>query len=111
MQAQLVASLPDTADVLRETKADDGSGGHTLSWDVHATVPCRIAPFGRSVGTEGEMVSAVQSQTVWTGTVPAGTDVTTKDRLLVGGRTFSITAVEPNHGWDLAVRLALELLS
>lgn len=85
--------LPDTCAIQRytETVTGDGTG---QSWSDHLTgVACRVSPRGRaateSLGAD-QSLQAVADWTVW---MPALQDVTPKDRVVVGTRTFEVVVV------------------
>jgi Family of unknown function (DUF6093) len=93
------AFLPDTCSIVRGTTTS-GSAGVSTVWAPIATgVPCRVSPGGpgsESAGTTEGVMRAVSDWTVW---LPALTDVTTRDRVVivggdrVDGRTFEVTRV------------------
>jgi head-tail adaptor len=84
--------LPDTCTIQRATETSTGDGTSVVWADV-ATVACRVSPLAsgatEALGADQSM-QAVSQWTVW---LPAGTDVTVKDRLVVGSRTFEISRV------------------
>ncbi len=92
MRATLTASLPDSCAIQRVSQVSDGAGGYTESWATVATVACRVSPSGRQPEERAiaDRLSATVSYTV---TLPALTDVTTRDRLVIGGRSFEIQGV------------------
>lgn len=92
MRATLDASLPDICTISRNTQVSDGAGGWTESWAVLATVACRIAPTGNQPQERviAERLTTSQGYTV---TLPAETPITTKDRIIKGGRTFDVVGV------------------
>ena len=92
MRSTLEASLPDTAQVQRKTLVSDGAGGYTESWSTVATVACRVSPSGRSP-EERVIAERLAATSVWTITLPALTDVTVADRIVVGARTFEVVGV------------------
>ena len=92
MRATLNASLPDTCVVSRKTTTSDDAGGFTESWNTVITVACRIAPTGRSP-QERAIADRLTCVAVWTITLPANTDVTIADRLVIGARAFEVAGV------------------
>jgi hypothetical protein len=96
--------LPDTATVRRAT-VTSGSGGVVLTWADYLTgVACRVSPLANQAtealgGTAG--TTAVAS---WAITLPAGTDVTVKDRIVVNARTFEV-ARAGGRSYEVARRL------
>lgn len=92
MRALANQALWDTATIQRATATTDGGGGTTSTWATVATVACRIAPVGggESAGTQGERISDESTAVV---TLPAGTDVTEADRIVLGAVTYEVTLV------------------
>ena len=80
MQATLAASLPDSAAIKRATKAPDGIGGFKEVWQTMATVACMLAPSGREP-EEREIAERLGAITLFTITLPSGTDVKPTDRI------------------------------
>ena len=61
--------------------------------------------------TQGlEMVGGAQvlSETRWWGTLPVGTDVIERDRLVYSGRSWEVTRVNNDEMFQTAVRAELE---
>lgn len=91
MQSTVAATLTETATVKRKTLAPDGMGGTTETWATVATVAC-----SRSTGvSQAEQAVADRLSVVrpWVVRVPAAADVTNKDRLVIGGRTFEVVSL------------------
>jgi hypothetical protein len=93
--------LPDMATVQRytETSTSDGVG---QAWtDLASGVPCRVSPRGtraeEGLGAGGAVVRAISP---WIVTLPAYTDVTERDRIVVtgsdrtDGRTFECQRID-----------------
>ncbi len=91
MRATATASLPETIEVQRATRAADGAGGSTVSWQAVATYPARLAPAGGE--EEREFAGRVAGRSLWRITLPAKADVRLDDRVAVGGRTFEVLGV------------------
>jgi hypothetical protein len=75
------------------------------------TGKCRIGPIGdrRSESIYQAMVNlGVQDITkLHIGTFPIGTDVKIKDRVVIGTRTFTVTAHLTEESWETASRVYL----
>jgi hypothetical protein len=72
----------DTCSVSRGTETVTGDGT-AVTWAAIATgVPCRVSPD-----------ASLQSVAQWTIWLPALQDVTVKDRIVFGARTFEIARV------------------
>lgn len=104
MQATLTDSLPDTVQVQRVTLASNNAGGRTDSWAVLATVAARVSPVLRP-GGEVQAAGRVEAQKRWIVTLPSGTDVTTRDRIVWGSRTFEVSGVQAARSWELSRRV------
>jgi Phage head-tail joining protein. len=105
MQTVLNTSLPGTAVLQRNTQASDGQGGKTDAWAAYGTVACRISPFVRRMGGEenlGARVEAVRERLI---TLPASTDITETDRIVTGGQTFEVLAMDGARSYELGRRV------
>lgn len=85
--------LPDTCVIQRYTSASTGEGT-TQTWADHLTgVACRVTPLAsgatESLGAD-QSLRAVAQWVIW---VPAETDVTVRDRVVYGSRTFEVARV------------------
>lgn len=96
-----LTAMPDTATILRNTPVS-GPGGFTGDYTAVGTTPCRLTASVLSGGNEftaaGELVSTV----AYTLTMPAGTDVQPRDRILCQGTTFEVIAVKAAASWNLS---------
>lgn len=101
-------ALPGTVVIERVTLTVDGMGGFYEAWAAVGTAIGRIYP--RTQTKAGETVEGAQllSMTTWYGTLPVGTDVTAKDRLLYSGRTWEVIRVNNDEMWKTVVRCELE---
>lgn len=84
--------LPDSCSISRVTETPSGDGTSS-SWSTVATVACRVSPLASGANEDlgaDQSVTAVSQWTVW---LPALTDVTVKDRIVVGSRTFEVNRV------------------
>lgn len=92
MRATAGLALPDTATLERLTSTSDGGGGFTETWAQQGdALPCRVAPLGGGEG--GNAGGRVSDETTAVVTLPAGTDVTESDRLVIAGRRYEVTVV------------------
>lgn len=107
MRATLNASLPDLATIQRPARTADGHGGHSTTWNTLATnVACRLGPRGTARGDESISGSAIGSRAFYTVTFPAGQDVTSKDRIVIGSRTLEVIEVLDRHeSWEISRRV------
>lgn len=86
--------LPDLADVQRYVETN-GPDGPTQDWQTVATgLPCRVSSrtttATETVGGGGQL-RAVGDWRIW---LEAFADVTVKDRVVIGPRTFEVERVE-----------------
>lgn len=85
--------LPDTCSISRNTPTQSGDG-QADNWSNVATgVACRVSPLASSAQEQlggAEAITAVSQWTIW---LSAGTDVTVRDRIVVGSRTFEVNRV------------------
>lgn len=85
--------LPELADVVRYVETN-GPDGPVQDWQTIATgLPCRISSR-TTTATEtggGGQIRAVGDWRLW---LDAFADVTVKDRVVVGARTFEVERVE-----------------
>ncbi len=84
--------LPDSCSISRSTRAvtEDGTSD---TWATIATVSCRVSPLASGTNEAlggAEQISAIAQWTVW---LPAGTDISVKDRIVYGSRTFEVARV------------------
>lgn len=108
LRATQELALPGSVVVQRKTYASDGMGGFSETWAVLGTVDGRIYPQ-RDRGA-GELVAGGQvlSVTRWWATLPVGTNVSARDRLLYQSRTWEVIRVNNDQMWQTAVRCELE---
>lgn len=91
---------PETAQTGRATDTSTGDGTSS-SWATIATVSARLSPSGganEGLGADQSM----QSVSAWRISLPVGTDVTARDRIVIGARTFEVNGVgERSYGVEL----------
>lgn len=79
------------------------SAGPKVAWSNLATgVPCSLQPLGSDGNERDGARGGITSETSWRIRLPAGQDVTTKDRIVVGSRTFEVQG--PPQGRTFEVR-------
>lgn len=85
--------LPDTATIQRYTETTTGDGT-SQSWSDLATgIACRVSPLASSASEALGADASLQAVAQWTVWVPAGQDVTVRDRIVYAGRTFEVARV------------------
>lgn len=103
MRAARNALLPDTGQIQRPTRAGDGQGGWSDTWATVATAACSVTPA--AVATAGTVAAdRLAEGTAWTVTLPALTDARAGDRVLTGGRTFTVVATDAPRSYELSRR-------
>lgn len=84
---------PDTCTIQRATETSTGDGT-SQSWATLASgVACRVSPLASGASEALGADASLQSVAQWTVWLPAGQDVTVRDRVVFGSRTFEIARV------------------
>lgn len=98
------SAMPDTATVQRATTSTNDIGEALQTWANVGTYNCRVARTGvRPQETEASGALAVEDE--WVITFPHDADVQEGDRVVVGGSTFDVRAVENARSWLTALRV------
>jgi head-tail adaptor len=105
VQTAVVSTLPDTVIISRSTQTSDGMGGVNDTWANVGTVAARVSPSSSGSGrTEqivgGEFLAAIP----WVVTMPAGTNVNERDRLIYKTQTFEIHRTDTPRSYPTGVR-------
>lgn len=100
LRTDLVAEFDKTVTIQRPTRTTDNAGGFTTTWATVTTVAGLLLVDDTQPGEPvvGDRQSATQR---WTVRLPALTDVTAKDRLVIGTRTFEVAGVVGGHSHEL----------
>lgn len=86
-------ALPDTCTIQRYTETVTGDGT-SQSWATLATgVVCRVSPLSSSGSEALGADASLQAVAQWTIWLPALQDVTVRDRVVYGTRTFEVARV------------------
>lgn len=85
--------LPDTCTIQRGTDTSSGDGTSTSWSDLATGVACRVSPLASSASEALGADQSLQAVAQWTIWLPAGTDVTVRDRIVYSGRTFEVARV------------------
>jgi hypothetical protein len=86
-------ALPDTCSIQRYTETSTGEGT-AQTWANHLTgVACRVSPLASGASEMLGADASLQAVAQWTVWVPALTDVTVRDRVVYGSRTFEVARV------------------
>ena len=106
MRSTQNGTMPDTVVIQRFTTASDGMGGLTETWAAVGTVTGRLSPMSQNQGFGDERITAdrVTDREEFVITVPQGSTVYHRDRLVVGSRTFHVELVSEHAAWETALR-------
>ncbi|MFN8533850.1 MAG: head-tail adaptor protein [Dehalococcoidia bacterium] len=91
------AALPESATVQRRTPADDGRGGQSVSWPTALATVCRIAGLSANDRQIADKLGVEASATL---VFAAGSDVRASDRVVAGGVTWTVLAVEAPTSYE-----------
>lgn len=104
MREDLEDTLPDTCVIQRRTLTSDSQGGRTESWAAAGTVACRLSPLG-NLDSEESRADRVSGEEDWIVTLPASTDVTERDRLVILTNTYEPVGLRAVRSWELSRRV------
>ena len=97
--------LGDLCSIQAFTDVPDGYGGMTRTWStIYSNVPCQIAPDTSSPQNVGEKYFVV---TGWTLTLYYDQPIVAGNRVVKGGDTFSVIAVEDDRSRRICRRASL----
>lgn len=103
MRAARAGLLPDTCQIQRPARAGDGQGGWSDTWATVATVACAVAPDTEDPEPEA-VADRLAAVVKWFVTLPALTDARAGDRVLTGGRTFTVVSPYAPRSRELSRR-------
>ena len=101
-------AMPGSVVIERYALTSDGMGGYSEAWTAAGTVTGRIYPVQRRGAMESVRGAQVTSETVWFATLPVGTVVDARDRLVYESRSWEIATVNNDEMWQTAVRCELK---
>jgi SPP1 family predicted phage head-tail adaptor len=85
------------------TPVPDGQGGETVPWVSVATVACRVRP---TTGQERRLGERVVALGEWVFTLPYGTDVTARDRLVYRDTVYEVAWTPPDiYSYQVSVQV------
>lgn len=109
MRDQEEAVMVTSAIIQRYGTASDGMGGFSESWSAVGTVLIDLWPINQRGISELVLGGQITSENGWFLTMPHGTSVTAKDRVLADGKTFEVTLVPSSSQWQTALRVEATL--
>lgn len=101
-------AMPGSVVIERYTLTNDGMGGHSETWPAVGTVIGRVYPMVRRGADETIAGAQVISETLWFATVPVGTVIDARDRVVYEGRSWEVVRVNNDEMWQTAVRCELK---
>lgn len=104
MRATLNDSLPDLCTIRRIGITNDGAGGVTTSNTDQTNVKCRFSPY-QNTAAEDNTADHVATTHMWKVTLTAGTEITSRDRIIWDSRTFEVIGINATRSWEIGVRL------
>lgn len=110
MQETQEQAMPGTVVVERYGLTQAGQGGAYEGWTAAGTVIGRIYPQ-RTMGMEAVGGAQVQSEMKWWATLPIGTEVNERDRLLYNSRTWEVVRVNNDEMWATCIRCELSTMN
>lgn len=111
LRALVAATSPDVFTIVRTPLVADGMGGSTPGTPTTTTGNCRVAPLGQNTPQEREYAERFTGETLWTITLPAGTDVTNQDQITVGALTYEVIGVLGPRSYEVRRRVICRKLT
>ena len=104
MRSTQATAMNTTCTIQRVSQVADGAGGSTDTWSTLASnVACRIMKATIAAQTSEQVAADIlRGKALYYVTIPAGQDVTNKDRIVSGGRTFEVVQVAPGVSAETA---------
>lgn len=100
--------LTQTCTIQTVSRASDGMGGFTETWNnTHTNVPCRLSPQGGSGRVQGDQFTVV---TGWVLDVAYDQAIAAGNRVVLGGDTFDVLEVRDDHTDRIVRRAAIKRL-
>jgi head-tail adaptor len=104
LRATTDRTKPTSIAIQRSSSTRDSEGDTVTTWPTLATVSGRIGLGDQRAPIEGVSAEELTGQMIWTVALPAGTDVTNKDRLVAGGVTYSVLGVISPMSYEIERR-------
>lgn len=96
-----------TAVIQRRVYVSDGAGGGTTTWTPAGTIGCHLSPVTTRGEREPVIGERITPDAEWILTLPAETEITTDDRMIVAANTFEVLRVGGPRTWELTRRVDL----
>lgn len=107
IRADIAQMLPDTCVLYTQSYIPDGMGGGTIGWNVAGTVACRL---DRKTGYEKLAADAARPYGEWMLTIPHNATISVDMRVVHGGETYDVVAVNDDKSWRDCIRAEVEWL-
>lgn len=101
-------AMPGTVVIERYALTADGMGGYAEAWTAVGTVTGRVYPMVRRGMSETINGGQVISESMWFATLPTGTVIDARDRIVYEGRSWEVVRVNNDEMWQTAVRCELQ---
>lgn len=90
-RAEVVTTLPDSADVYRPTYTENSRGGRTASYTLAHTYPVAVTMAKiRNTHPESELHGQLVAASLWNLVFQYDADVNPDDRVVINGLTYEI---------------------
>ena len=101
--------LPDTCNILSETRTADGAGGHTSSWGTAtAGVSCRFDTNTRRDQMERVAGGALRPFIEYVVSLPQATSLTTGQRIEFDSVAYNVVSINEAQSWKPLRRAIVE---
>lgn len=105
MRDALADLLPSEARVYTYSAVNDGMGNVVPTYTAGTLYNCRLDWRN---GREGVTSDALSGYTGWVVTLPYDATLTVRDRLLIGGKYYSVTSFDSDKSWGIVQRALVE---
>jgi hypothetical protein len=105
MRGALANLMPSEARVYTYAATVDAAGNAVDSYTAGITYNCRLDWRN---GRETVTADALAGYTGWVVTLPYDAALTVKDRLLIGGKYYSVTSFDTDKSWGIVARALVE---
>lgn len=101
-EAQL--AMPDALTIRRVTLTTNNAGGYLPGGTTDTSVYGRVSPISRARSiSEGDQNDRAMPNLRWLVTLPTGTDIAAKDKVIYGARTLEVEGVAASLTYEITV--------